>query len=269
MQQSTFLRKEKKYMISPGQQNRLMSLAAERLVPAEYADSLVTSVYLDTPDFSMIGRSVEAGYEGYAYKEKLRLRCYGRADDGSTIFFEVKKKYLGMVSKRRIATDLRGLEAYLREGILPEKSQIMSELDYTMRKNGQPRPVMLIAYDRQAYVSPDDPELRVTFDRNVRFRTEDLDPRLGTAGRRILPPGTLLLEIKTAGSMPLWLAGALNGADIRPSSFSKAGEALRIISGKTESEEKRCKIYSLQSYREISPSRATPSACSALLSAAR
>ena len=135
MNQSTFLRKEKKYLITPDQQNRLMSLAGEGLVPAEYPDSLVVSLYLDSPDFSMIRRSIEAGNEGLAYKEKLRIRCYGTPDEDSPVFFEVKKKFLGTVSKRRIVTDLAAMDAYLQKGLLPQQSQIMSELDYTMRRN--------------------------------------------------------------------------------------------------------------------------------------
>ena len=35
----------------------------------------------------------------------------------------------------------------------------------------------------------------------------------------------MLLEIKTAGAMPLWLAGALDAEDILPGSFSKYGAA--------------------------------------------
>ncbi len=267
MLQSTFLRKEKKYLITPMQWEKLLKACGERLVPAEYPESLVTSVYLDTPDFSMIRRSVEASDEGLAYKEKLRVRCYGEADEGSEVFLEIKKKYLGTVSKRRISANINDIDAYLEGGPLPEKSRIMSELDQAMRRNGQPRPVMLIAYNRQAYMSPDDAALRVTFDRSIRFRTDDLDPRLGTAGKRLLPPGTLLMEVKTLGFMPLWLAKALDSCGIRPVSFSKVGKAYSIM--QKESEERTCRIYSLQSYREASPSRAMPSACSAPLSAAQ
>ena len=268
MNQSTFLRIEKKYLITPDQQNRLMSLAGERLVPAEYPDSLVVSLYLDSPDFSMIRRSIEAGNEGLAYKEKLRIRCYGTPDEDSPVFFEVKKKFLGTVSKRRIVTDLAAMDAYLQKGLLPQRSQIMSELDYTMRRNGQPRPVMPIAYNRQAYKDTGSAALRVTFDRSIRFRTDDLDPRLGTAGKRILPPGTVLMEVKAPGFMPLWLAKAIDSCGIRPASFSKAGEALRIMNEEKRTEETRCKHYSLQSYREVSLSPDTLSACSAPLPAA-
>ena len=249
MRPSVFLRKEKKYLITPEQREMLLKAAGGKLVPDEYPEGLVTSVYLDTPDFSMIRRSSEASDKGLTCREKLRVRCYGEADEDSEVFFEIKKKYLGTVSKRRISANINDIRAYLGGGPLPEKSRIMSELDHTMRKNGQPRPVMLIAYDRQAYMSPNDAALRVTFDSSIRFRTDDLDPGLGTSGKRLLPPGTLLMEIKSFGFMPLWLAKDLGRCGIRPVSFSKVGKAYTLM--KQESEERKCSINSLQSNREV------------------
>lgn len=44
--------------------------------PDEYSHSSIRNLYLDTPDFRLIRRSLEKP----VYKEKLRLRSYGRAD---------------------------------------------------------------------------------------------------------------------------------------------------------------------------------------------
>ena len=41
----------------------------------------------------------------------------------------------------------------------------------------------------------------------------------------LLPENTVLLEIKTGGAMPLWLAHALDAEGILPGSFSKYGAA--------------------------------------------
>ena len=73
----------------------------------------------------------------------------------------------------------------------------------------------------------------MTFDRNIRYRENELRLDRGSAGIGLLPKDRVLLEIKTAGAMPLWLADALDAESILPGSFSKYGEAyLRTLKEK-------------------------------------
>ena len=58
----------------------------------------------------------------------------------------------------------------------------------------------------------------------------------GVWGTPILEEGMVLMEIKTAGAMPLWLAHILSEKNIFPHSFSKFGTAhvqnqIKIASG--------------------------------------
>ena len=216
-----FKRIEKKYLLSETQYEGLFRRIRAHLRPDEYGRSTVLSLYLDTPDARIIRNSLEAR----DYKEKLRLRCYGSAAADSTVFLELKKKYGGVVYKRRAAMRLAEAERYLAEGVKPFDSQIMREIDWAMRFYGQPDPRMAIACEREAWFDSQQPDLRLTFDRNIRYRETDLRIGAGSAGIALLPEGRVLLEIKTAGSMPLWLAEALDAEEIRPRSFSKYGEA--------------------------------------------
>ena len=84
----TFKRTEKKYLLTPERYQALWDRIGPYMEPDDYPRSTVCSIYYDTDDYRLIRHSLDAP----VYKEKLRLRCYGRADDGSTIFFEVKKK---------------------------------------------------------------------------------------------------------------------------------------------------------------------------------
>ena len=187
------------------------------------------SLYLDTPDHRIIRSSIEA----VDYKEKLRLRSYGTAKVDSTVFLELKKKYGGVVYKRREAMTFKEAEIYLRMGVKPFESQIMSEIDWAMRLYGRPKGAMLIACEREAWFDEEHPDLRLTFDRNIRYRESELRLDRGSAGINLLPKDTVLLEIKTAGAMPLWLADALDAERILPGSFSKYGEAyLRTLEEK-------------------------------------
>ena len=225
----SFKRIEKKYLLSEAQAEALFQRIGAHLRPDEYGRSTVLSLYLDTPDRRIIRSSIEAA----DYKEKLRLRSYGTAGADSTVFLELKKKYGGVVYKRRAAMTLREAERYLRMGIKPFESQIMSEIDWAMRLYGRPKAAMLIACEREAWFDEAHPDLRLTFDRNIRCRENELRLDSGSAGICLLPRDTVLLEIKTAGAMPLWLADALDAESILPGSFSKYGEAyLRTLKEK-------------------------------------
>ena len=216
-----FKRIEKKYLLSEAQYEALFNRIGSHLKPDEYGRSTVMSLYLDTPDYRIIRRSIEA----VDYKEKLRLRSYGTASADSTVFLELKKKFGGVVYKRRAAMRLTEAERYLRMGIKPFESQIMAEIDSAMKLYGRPKPAVMIACEREAWFDEEHPDLRLTFDRNIRYRENELRLSRGSAGIHLLPERTVLLEIKTAGAMPLWLAQALDAEGVLPGSFSKYGAA--------------------------------------------
>ena len=224
-----FKRIEKKYLLSESQYESLFRRIGTHLKPDEYGRSTVLSLYLDTPDHRIIRTSLEA----VDYKEKLRLRSYGTATSDSTVFLELKKKFEGIVYKRRVAMTLAEAEQYLQTGVKPFQNQIMSEIDWSMTLYGKPRGAMIIACEREAWFDEEHPDLRLTFDRNIRYRETELRLDSGSAGINLLPENTVLLEIKTAGAMPLWLADALDAEGILPGSFSKYGAAyMRALSEK-------------------------------------
>ena len=95
--QTVFERTEKKYIITLTQRKALLRMIEEYIKPDEYGESTVCSLYFDTEDYRLIRRSMEKP----AYKEKLRLRSYSIPKAGSKVFLELKKKYNGVVYKRR------------------------------------------------------------------------------------------------------------------------------------------------------------------------
>ena len=86
---------------------------------------------------------------------------------------------------------------------------------------------MFIACDRQAYVASDSPDLRITFDHNMRWRETELDLRAGSHGEPLVADGMVLLEIKVPGAVPLWLAHILGELDVFPTGFSKYGSCYK------------------------------------------
>ena len=222
--QTVFERTEKKYILTLSQRRRLLEVISRYIKPDEYGESTVCSLYFDTDDSRLIRHSMEKP----VYKEKLRLRSYSTPKRDSNVFLELKKKYNGVVYKRRQTLKYTQAMDYIREGVMPNDSQIMREIDWAMQYYPGIAPKMFIAYDRTAFYSKTDHELRITFDRNVRFRTDNLDLAKGHYGERILDANLCIMEIKALSAMPLWLTQALSDLKIFPGSFSKYGTAYEI-----------------------------------------
>ncbi len=217
-----FRRVEKKYMLTAQQYDYIMSRIADRMHVDDYGESQINNIYFDNTDDELIETSLQKP----AYKEKLRLRAYGEPTLESTVFFEIKKKYKSVVYKRRVSMSLREAYDYIENGNLPEhlEGNIPQEIDYMVRRYDL-RPKAYIGYRRIAMVSNDDPELRITFDRDLTARYDDLRLEHGAHGDAILPDDVCLMEIKIPGAMPLWLAHILSEGAIFPHSFSKFGNA--------------------------------------------
>ena len=213
-----FKRTEIKYLLSEDQFQELFSFLETMAQVDEYGETRINNIYFDTPDYSLVRTSLEKPL----YKEKLRLRTYGRTDDDTNSFIEIKKKFDGIVYKRRVAGRYEDTYNYLvKDGEPIDDSQISREIEgFRMMYEGL-RPAMTIAYDRVAMAGIDDPEFRVTFDRNIRWSTDSLDLRKETDGKPIIEKGQRMMEIKVANAMPLPLARKLSELQIFPASFSK------------------------------------------------
>ncbi len=191
--QTVFERTEKKYILTLSQRRRLLEMVNNYIKPDEYGESTVCSLYFDTPDSRLIRQSMEKP----VYKEKLRLRSYSTPKAGSNVFLELKKKYNGVVYKRRKTLEYTVAKSYIENGVLPDDSQIMREIDWTMH-----------------YYK--------------RFRTDNLDLGKGHYGERILDRDLCIMEIKALSAMPLWLTDALSELHVFPGTFSKYGTAYQI-----------------------------------------
>ncbi|MDO4615821.1 MAG: polyphosphate polymerase domain-containing protein, partial [Lachnospiraceae bacterium] len=166
------------------------------------------------------------------YKEKLRLRTYGIPTCTSTAFLEIKKKYDGIVYKRRAAMPYAEAERFLDSGRHQRGgNQIEKELAY-FRDFYRVKPAMFLAYDREAFAGRTDPYMRMTIDRNIRYRTEDLSLLSGDAGKLLNMDGGELLEVKVNGALPMEIVRIFNDLHIYPKSFSKYGSAYTELQGK-------------------------------------
>ena len=215
----TFKRYEKKYLLTPEQYEAFMAVASQHIVPDAFHKSLVCSVYYDTDDYELIRRSLSKP----VYKEKLRVRSYGVPGEDSPVFVELKKKYKGVVYKRRVQTTCLRAEKWIAgEEPAPADTQITREIDRFIAVN-QISPKAFIGSERVSWQDKDDPELRFTFDHVIKWRTDRLSLTEGYFGEDLLHDGSVLMEIKIPSAAPLWLAELLSREKIFPRGFSKYG----------------------------------------------
>ena len=125
--QKVFNRYEKKFLLDEKTYMAFKKELDEYMLEDEYGLHTIRNIYYDTPTDELIRTSIE----GPKYKEKFRVRCYGRPTYDSMCFLEIKKKYKGLVNKRRVAIPMEEAEQYLIEGKLPSNpNQIFKEIDY-------------------------------------------------------------------------------------------------------------------------------------------
>lgn len=150
-----FKRIEKKYLMTKEQHEALLNKIAPYMTRDQYGLHTICNLYFDTAHFDLLSRSIEKP----VYKEKLRIRSYGIPTNDSTVFIELKKKYKGIVYKRRIEASLEQTQAFLtgQHQAVPDE-QIAKEIQYFLEfYHAYPR--VYIAYDREAYFCEEDENL--------------------------------------------------------------------------------------------------------------
>lgn len=220
--QSVFSRYELKYMLDSEQKNKVLSYIRPHMALDQYGRTTIRNLYFDTDNYRLIRRSIEKP----AYKEKLRIRSYAKADQDSTVFVELKKKYKSIVYKRRVAMSERAALDWLICGKTnTEDTQITREINYFIGYYSTLHPTVFLSYDREAYYSTDGEDLRITFDEGILARDDELSLEADPRGISLLPQGKILMEIKSAVGMPLWLSRFLSKEGIFKTPFSKYGIA--------------------------------------------
>ena len=153
--QGIFQRYEKKYLLNRTQYQNLSRKLESHMREDQYGKSTICNIYYDTPDHRLIRESMEKPI----YKEKLRLRSYGVPKKEDIVFVELKKKYKGVVYKRRVNMPLAEAEKWLERRECRQASQIGKEIDRAFDFYQGLAPAMVLSYDRIALLDKDDPPM--------------------------------------------------------------------------------------------------------------
>lgn len=224
--QSVFKRYELKYMLTKEQKSSVLCAMKPYMALDKYGRTTIRNIYFDTDSYRLIRSSIDKP----AYKEKLRIRSYSRAEASSPVFVELKKKYRSVVYKRRLSMpEAAAMDWVCGEAPCGKETQISKEIDYFLKYYETLHPTVFLSYEREAYYSKDGSDFRVTFDENILCRQSDLSLESDVYGTPILEEGMTLMEIKCSGGIPLWLVHVLSREHIYKTSFSKYGTAYQNL----------------------------------------
>lgn len=222
-----FERYELKYILSLEQYGVILEEIKKHLQIDKYGESTIQSLYYDTDNYLLIRNSIEKPL----YKEKLRARSYGLASD--IVFLELKKKYNGIVYKRRVELKENEISRIINEK--KYSNQVEHEIAYFSDFYISLEPRMLLIYDRSAFYN-ENLDLRITLDKNIKYRIKDLNLHTSLQGELLLDDNQVLMEIKSLKGYPLWLVKLLNSKSIYKQSFSKYGYAYQKEMKKRENQ---------------------------------
>ena len=218
-------RYEMKFILTKDQLVAFQNALKGHMEVDQYGKTSIASIYYDTPDYLLIRKSLEKP----VYKEKIRLRSYGLANNNETVYLELKRKALGVVYKRRIPLKEDIAEGFLNHREVGLKDdQVTREIAYFRDYLKVLEPKIMIIYDRTSYAEVNG-SIRLTIDENPRYRNDDLNLHTSMDGKLLLPRGSAILEIKVQQEVPLWLVSILSKHKIYKTSFSKVGEAYKLM----------------------------------------
>lgn len=224
--QTIFKRYELKYILTQEQKEIMLKAIEPHMALDKYGRTTIRNLYFDTDNYRLIRRSIEKP----AYKEKLRIRSYRKASPDTPVFVELKKKYKGVVYKRRMPLSEKDAVNWICAGnSCTEKTQITDEIDYFLEYYGNLHPTVFLSYEREAFYSRDGSDFRITFDENILCRQSNLSLESDVGGNLILDTNLCLMEIKCSGGIPLWMTSVLSQEHIYKTSFSKYGTAYQTL----------------------------------------
>ena len=234
-----FDRLELKFRLTRAQAQTLRAALVERLLPDPHAGPTgrypIIGTYLDNQDRDIYVNQLM----GLPSRRKVRVRVYGQAADHpeGICFLEVKHKYGGRTSKRRLGLSAAEAQALLAgdplERPLDERDRlVLTEVRRMVLEMGL-APVCIMRYDREAWTGQGtEADLRVTFDSGLRARARDLlriqadDPDFDLD---LLAADERIVEIKVDQSVPLWLARLVADLGLHTQSCSKYQLAVEAL----------------------------------------
>ncbi len=193
----------------------------------------VRSLYFD----SNFQHSFLEKRNGIAIRKKLRIRYYPSfsKDNQKFAFIEIKKKFNENVAKSRIYVPLdkalkilnsNNTEAkHFYENSSAQDKATLKEIWFLYKKYNL-KPVCVVSYFRQPFISRVEKTFRLTFDTNLKVRKYNFDLNFGGGSKDIVPPNICIMEVKFNKIFPNWAIKIIQNNDCVQYKISKFAAGL-------------------------------------------
>jgi SPX domain protein involved in polyphosphate accumulation len=213
------MRNELKFVVNDHLKNEFLLRLKSRLIIDKNYNSdgtIVDSLYFDTSGLS----ALHSKNDGLPFRWKARIRRYGKFVQTPTptnFFLEIKKRYDNLIEKKRELVFSTGCS--INE--LYKDSERNTSFFFNLKKKYNLMPVLGISYIREAYFIKENPNVRITFDRNLSYSHANLWFQSYREISHFFPKEKFVLEIKANGKAPTYLETICNQMGLSTLSFSK------------------------------------------------
>lgn len=221
-------RRELKYPIGEMDYYKVNELFKKVLTPdpnnKEYGYR-IRSLYFD----SINDGDYYSKIDGEEIRKKIRLRIYDTKTD--TVKLEIKRKM--NINQRKETTTITKEDAIALinkdYSVLLKHDNDTAKAAYNIMTIGQYRPVVLVDYNRRAYIHNEN-NIRVTLDSDIKSNEFDFDMfSEDVVMNPIVDYYNALLEVKFDGELFCWISQALTGLDTTNQSVSKYCSSRRFF----------------------------------------
>ncbi|MFN2195257.1 MAG: polyphosphate polymerase domain-containing protein [Anaerolineales bacterium] len=224
----TFNRFELKYILPLQQVAKIKSALSAYLNPDDYGNQsgryAITSLYYDSPAL----RCYQEKLDGIKFRRKLRIRRYENEaafTEESPVFVEIKQRVDRVTQKRRILLPYAEALSLCNDREMPacpSEDTATAEEIYVFLWQYNLQPSSLVRYEREAWVGTEyDPGLRVTFDTELTFQSNNLHIHDQFDGLPMLPAHLVVMEIKVNERIPYWLTDLIAVHNLQITRISK------------------------------------------------
>lgn len=187
---------------------------------AENEQYLISSLYFDSNQLQLAHETLERKTNRF----KLRIRCYDDNPD-SPCFVEIKRRLNTVIMKDRARIQKEMLADVLKyripDSLYAKDKKVLNQfLFYVFSLRAHP--MVLVRYLRQAFEGDSNNRVRITFDRQLDFKTVKR-PEVTTngSGWRHIPLDFVVLEVKFTDRYPIWLSDMIKIFDLKQTAMSK------------------------------------------------
>ncbi len=187
----------------------------------------VRSIYFDTPLFTAYRDKLD----GIKVRKKLRIRSYNDRQTDQIAYLEIKSKNNQRGMKYRAPVLVDDIDTLISsretDGLVLPGTDLSRSTKNAQRflfhyVRSSMRPVILVTYEREAFLGQHDRTLRITFDKNMRFAPyPSVQDLFEEDTLRHVAPRYFIMEVKFDHGFSPWLSSVIKKHSLNRTSISK------------------------------------------------